>query len=163
MFQNNDKYLVVARKILSVLSIILGALGVITGLILCSLEVYVAGLILMLVEPILCLIVWFVGMLVLSYLCDVKLIRNKLYGESNDYLKDFLSQKSEPKTETVVPTQQDGENAQTFSKQSGDDGVLESYALPEYDRELLHKLKCLYESGAITQEEYRQEKAKILK
>lgn len=38
---------------------------------------------------------WVFGRLYLSYLCDIKLIRNKLYGVGNENLDVFLKTKAE--------------------------------------------------------------------
>ena len=73
--------------------------------------------------------------LYLSFLCDVKLIRNKLYGVDNDGLDIFIS------------------SADKFEKTE------EGY----YDKsEHLKQLKMLLDAGVLTQEEYDKKKEEVI-
>ena len=84
---------------------------------------------------------WIFARLYLSYLCDIKLIRNKLYGADNDRLAAFIENQEE-------------EQANSASE-SGD--MTYSVAADK-----LLQLKRLLDSGAITQEEFDEQKKKLL-
>ena len=74
----------------------------------------------------------------LCYLCDIKLIRNKLYGVDNDNLKVFLEEK--------------------FTKRE----LQEIELIKAQKTEKMAKLKALRDSGALTEKEYQNEINKIL-
>ena len=87
---------------------------------------------------------WVFARLYLTYLCDIKLIRNKLYGTENDNLKVFLEDTDDSNGEKDA-------TAQTESK-----------TMEDITAQLL-ELKALLDSGAITQEEFDAEKERLLK
>ena len=75
----------------------------------------------------------------MSYLCDIKLIRNKLYGVENDNLKVFLEEKQTPEQ------------------------IAEQKRVAAQNVEKIEKLKTLRDSGVISEEEFQQEREKLLK
>ena len=137
MFERNDKYLLWVRIIYNVV------------LIICAVAFVVAGIILAMAEPLylllsfgglfVCWLGWVFISLYLSYLCDIKLIRNKLYGQSNDNLSVFLAKK---------------EGAPRAGSAGGDRAN---------KTEQLLRLKKLLDDGTITQEEFEREKQRLLK
>ena len=139
MFEKNDKQLLMVRIILNTVTFIFVIAGIISGIILLVNESTALGLIMLLLVPFLSWLMWVVARLYLTYLCDIKLIRNKLYGVDNDNLKVFLEEKTEI-------------YKQPSQKNSSIDRTAE-----------LLRLKRLLDSGAITQEEFDKEKAKYLK
>ena len=90
MFEKNDGTLFTARVILNVVVWIFVLAGVISGIILLVNESTALGLVMLLLVPFMSWLMWVVARLFLTYLCDIKLIRNKLYGIDNDYLQAFL-------------------------------------------------------------------------
>ena len=95
MFENNDKTLLTARIVLNVAIGIFVVLCIVAGIVLCVMEMLEFGIPLMLVGPFLCWLVWVFARLHLSHLCDIKLIRNKLYGAGNEGLSVFLEKKEQ--------------------------------------------------------------------
>lgn len=138
MFYLNDKALLTTRKITIVVLWILAALSLILGIVLAVLEggkwflIAFAGWFL-------CWLLWVVARLYLSYLCDIKLIRNKLYGESNENLEVFLKAKEERSNSPVMQEKKEAVNT-----------------------ELTH-LQQLLNSGVITNEEYEKRKNELTK
>ena len=128
------------RIILIVVTIIFALLGVILGIIYLVNGVIALGLVLLLLIPFLCWLMWISSYLFLTYLCDIKLIRNKLYSVDNDNLKVFLDDEG---NSYILSRQRDSTDKNTT--------------------EQLIKLKSLLDSGAITQEEFNREKEKLLK
>lgn len=90
MFEVNDRSLRTVRVILNVW-VWGGAIAcIVCGIVLSALGMLAAGLPILFVGPFACWLSWVFGRLYLCYLCDVKLIRNKLYGEDNEGLAVFL-------------------------------------------------------------------------
>ena len=139
MFEKNDKQLLTVCILLNIVTCIFVLAGIISGIILSTSGSVSIGLILMFLVPFFSWLMWVVARLYLTYLCDIKLIRNKLYGIENENLSVFLS----AKTETHEQTSQ--QNSSTDKTQA------------------LLRLKRLLDSGAITQEEFDREKEKYLK
>ena len=163
MFEVNDKSLRTVRVILNVW-VWGGAIAcVICGIVLSALGMIEVGLPLLFVGRLACWLMWVFGRLYLSYLCDIKLIRNKLYGVGNENLDVFLKTKTE-RTAPAYP--QDGyTGADTYRPAaqapagSGEEG--KPLSMEERTQKLL-RLKKLLDAGAITQEEFDGEKAKLL-
>ena len=139
MFEKNDKQLLTVRILLNIVTCIFVLAGIISGIILSTSGSVSIGLILMFLVPFFSWLMWVAARLYLTYLCDIKLIRNKLYGVDNDNLKVFLEEKTE------IYKQPSQKNSST-----------------DRTEELL-RLKRLLDSGAITQEEFDREKEKLLK
>ena len=97
MFEENDKWLPIADKINNVLVWVGICAGLLTGLILSCIEDgdYLAiGLPILFCVPIVSVLGWLAVRVVLGFFCDVKLIRNKLYGGGNGNLYAFLVRNS---------------------------------------------------------------------
>lgn len=90
MFDKSDKFLLVAKKIVDVSSIVcMVLLFVATVVLSITLSLFC---LLMSVAMLFCWLAW-VGMrLLLAYMCDVKLIRNKLYELDNGSLKKIYEE-----------------------------------------------------------------------
>lgn len=139
MFERNDKQLLIVRILLNVVTWIFVLAGIVVGIVLSALGMLEIGLPILFVVPFLCWLMWVYVRLHLSYLCDVKLIRNKLYGVDNDNLKVFLEEKL------------------------SEEEIEELKRVEMQNMEKLIRLKSLRDSGVITEEEFQQEKEKILK
>lgn len=140
MFEKNDKQLFTVRTLLNVIVWIFVIAGVISGIVFLVGNSIAIGLLLLLFVPFLSWIIWVVARLYLTYLCDIKLIRNKLYGLDNDGLKVFLEEKVDTSNQSV--------------SQSATESV-------DKTTQLL-KLKSLLDNRVITQEEFDDEKKKYL-
>ena len=161
MFYKNDKSLLTARIILIVVISIMTAGCVLSGIILAVLldAIYLliaAG------GGLFCWLGWVVARLYLSYLCDVKLIRNKLYGIDNDSLQAFLSAR-QPEAGTGYASAPSAP-AYTQANSAAIPPASPAPAATSADKteELLH-LKKLLDMGAISQEEFDAQKARILR
>ena len=75
----------------------------------------------------------------LTYLCDIKLIRNKLYGVDNDNLKVFLGERQTPEQ------------------------IAEQKRVAAQNAEKIERLKYLRDAGVITEKEFQQAREKLLK
>ena len=139
MFERNDKQLLTVRIITNVVTCILAIVGIIVGIVLSALGMLEIGLPILFVVPFLSWLMWVYVRLHLSHLCDIKLIRNKLYGVDNDNLKVFLEEKL------------------------SEEEIEELKRVEMQNTEKLIRLKSLRDSGVITEEEFQQEKEKILK
>ena len=91
MFQKNDKALISARKICLTFTIILAIAVFVGGIV--FMPAY-PGWLIWAVGAFLTWLSWVFSSLYLSYLVDIKLIRNKLYDVKNDALKDFLDEEN---------------------------------------------------------------------
>ena len=96
MFQKNDKALISARKICLTFTIILAIAVFVGGIVVMNLDDDTAyfGLLIWAVGAFLTWLSWVFSSLYLSYLADIKLIRNKLYDVKNDALKEFLEEEN---------------------------------------------------------------------
>ncbi|HIZ09270.1 MAG TPA: SHOCT domain-containing protein [Candidatus Borkfalkia avicola] len=139
MFEKNDKQLLTVRIITNVVTWIFAIAGIVVGIVLSALEMLEIGLPILFVVPFLCWLMWVYVRLHLSHLCDIKLIRNKLYGVDNENLKVFLEAKL---------TEEEMQEQKRVETQNA---------------EKIARLKSLRDSGVITEEEFQQEKEKILK
>lgn len=133
MFEKNDKSLLWMRVITNVLIFIIAAASVLSGIIL-SITLKNAMFLFIAVGGIfLSFFAWVVVRLFLSYLCDIKLIRNKLYGIENSNLKVFLG----------------GDNSHS--------PVLLANTVRTRQEKERERLKSLLDAGVITEKEYQQE------
>ena len=139
MFEKNDKQLLTIRILLNVVTFIFVLAGIISGIILLVNDSIALGLVMLLLVPFLSWLMWVVARLFLTYLCDIKLIRNKLYGVDNDNLKVFLEEKQTPEQ------------------------IAEQKRVAAQNAEKIEKLKTLRDSGVISEEEFQQEREKLLK
>ena len=157
MFEKNDKALFTARVLLIVVCLIIAIGGIIAGALLCYhlYDGYVIGLPLIFGLPILASLIWIFGRLFLNFLCDIKLIRNKLYEEGIESFKPFLEYKTSAEDE-------EEQDEQPQAKTATPQATPSTANTADVTQQLL-KLKKLLDSGVITQEEFDVEKAKILK
>ena len=139
MFEKNDEQLLIVRILVNVGTWIGAIGGVIIGIVFSATGLLEVGLPILFGLPILSWVMWMYARLRLCYLCDIKLIRNKLYGVDNDNLKVFLEEKL------------------------SEEEIEELKRVEMQNTEKLIKLKSLRDSGVITEEEFQQEKEKILK
>lgn len=139
MFEKNDKQLLTVRIITNVVTWIFAIAGIVVGIVLSALEMLEIGLPILFVVPFLCWLMWVYVRLHLSHLCDIKLIRNKLYGVDNENLKVFLEAKL---------TEEEMQEQKRVETQNA---------------EKIARLKSLRDSGVITEEEFQQEREKLLK
>ena len=139
MFTKNDKALLTTRIIIMVTIGILAIASLVAGIWL-SVEAEEGLFILITIAGwFVCWLAWVFARLYLSYLCDIKLIRNKLYGENNDDLEAFLKAKNERHDNPIIRAKKKEENAE------------------------LEHLQELLDLGIITNEEYEKRKGKITK
>ena len=163
MFEVNDRSLRTVRVILNVVTWIGVIACIVCGIVLSALGMIEMGLPILFVGPFACWLMWVFGRLYLSHLCDIKLIRNKLYGVGNENLDVFLKTKAE-RTAPAYP-QGGYTGADTYRPaaqapaSSGEEG--KPLSMEERTQKLL-RLKKLLDAGAITQEEFDRQKAKLL-
>lgn len=116
MFEQNDRTLFTAQSIIKVFCIIGAILCFIGGIVLCvtsnqkvadnfgeisnvtNYAQIIGGVALILFGSLVFWIIWIFSKLIFSTLCDIKLIRNKLYQLDNDNLKSFIEEESDNKT-----------------------------------------------------------------
>lgn len=138
MFDKNDKALLTYRKLSIAFIIIFLIVGIIMGLILCMSGdegSLLLGVLMIILTPFVCWLMWLINNLIISYLCDVKLIRNNLYGLDNDKLKVLYTYSAEHYEENRPLNVIKNDKACEKNK----------------NNEQLHNLLL---SGAITKEEY---------
>lgn len=140
MFKRNDKALLTTRIIFMVIIGILAVLSLVAGILL-AVEFDGVYFLFTFVGWFLCWIMWVFTRLYLSYLADIKLIRNKLYGANNDDLDVFLKSKEERKVKEV--------------------SVLEMQVKRQMVNTELAHLKQLLNAGVITAEEYEKRKEEL--
>lgn len=95
MFKANDKFLKIASIILTVLVGVIICLGVLIFLILFNENIVKSAVFVLIFSLLSSFILWLFGNLWLSYLCDIKLIRNKLYGIHNLNTNIYLTSEDE--------------------------------------------------------------------
>ena len=142
MFEQNDKPLLKARIIIIGLLWILAAGALAMGI---AYAVLIHG-IYILVAPLSWIglwIIWILARLLLSYFCDIKLIRNKLYGESNDNLSPFLGR---PKVLKRGDKKEELDEEKLNLKESYETGVIAKEEYIERKNELSEKEKELNET-----------------
>lgn len=155
MFENNDKSLlsvrIIVNAVVAILFVLIIAIGV--GLIVIGADkdesLIFVGIVVILLGALLSWLLWVFARLMLSFMCDVKLIRNKLYENSNDNLKVFTEATRQAVYERDYDTQNRVDKAHTTA--------------PTDNMKLLRDLKTLYDSGAIDAQEYNREKERLLK
>lgn len=136
MFKRNDKALRISRIIYIVTIGISAVLSLIVGIVL-AVKIDGVYFLFPVVVWFLCWIIWVFIRLWLSYLVDIKLIRNKLYGESNEELEVFLKAKEDRSNSSAMKGKKQSINAE------------------------LEYLQKLLNSGVITLEEYEKRKEEL--
>ena len=181
MFEVNDRSLLTARKIIKVFCVLGAVLFIVCGIILCATcvqevqspsswrtETAVNGMQLgfgigcIVVGPFLCWLAWVFDRVLLAACCDIKLIRNKLYGVGNENLDIFLKDDGDADAAPAPTPAATGHlNRPPAAQAPRNAGG--SAPLPAEERtQKLLRLKKLLDAGAITQEEFDRQKAKLL-
>lgn len=136
MFDKNDKFLFKAKIIYIVLLCTVAALLVADAIILFVNGDVVSGLTILIAGAVMMVMLFVMVALTLSVIVDIKLIRNKLYNYEQDDLNNFWGRSGRP---SINPYEN---------------------RVKKY--EALTALNEALKSGAITQEEYEEQKAQIL-
>lgn len=155
MFRENDKYLLIARIVINILACIAAVGCVITGIVYMTKDLVKEGIIILFFGLLGCAVFWLFLRLLLSYLCDVKLIRNRLYEQGNENLEAFLGEKPLLKKKSF---QRESVTEKKYN--------LSSKEFYEQEREKIAKmreLKYRMEEGLITEEEYDLQMKEIMK
>ncbi len=138
MFKKIDTILLTAKTITTMLIIICAVASLAVGVSLAVLINWVYFIVIF-VGWIFCFLFWDFANLLISFLCDIKLIRNKLYGINNEHLKEFLDSYEGLKTDS----NEEIEN-KTVSVE-------------------LAQLQILFDDGLINEEEYNRRKDELTK
>ncbi len=92
-FNKNDRALFHAYVMVDIVSAAILILGIVYGIITIINGAYLSAwiivwgvIMIVLISPIIAFVYWIVNKLLINMCCDIKLIRNKLYGIDNDYL-----------------------------------------------------------------------------
>ena len=139
MFEKNDRFLLAADSITNILFVLFIVACIVAGIVLCVMELVVLGLCVLFLGSLLMGFMWLITRLLLSFFCDIKLIRNKLYNNKNDGLSDFIEDAEQIKNETELKYKNEIEV-----------------------KDKLLQLKKLLDSGVITAEEFDREKNNLL-
>lgn len=155
MFDKSDKALLTFRVLAMVFIIVFFLCGIVGGIILCTSEQsLVTGILVLVIMPFLCWFMWLSNRLVVSYMCDIKLIRNKLYELDNDKLSDIFAPTEYSDNEDGE--EDDDENIEITrikdNKMSDIDNYIEDNDIA-IDKEKLYQL---FRQNVITEKEYEQ-------
>lgn len=162
MFEVNDRSLRTVRVILNVVTWIGVIACIVCGIVLSALGMLAAGLPILFVGPFACWLAWVFDRVLLAACCDIKLIRNKLYGVGNENLDIFLKDDGDADA-APAPTPSATGNFNRPAAAQAPVNAGGSAPLPAEERtQKLLRLKKLLDAGAITQEEFDREKAKLL-
>lgn len=141
MFSKNDYFLKIAKILVDVLFVIELIASLLFAIIY---AVTLKNALFLLILPggtISSWVIWIFARLWISFFCDVKLIRNKVYGKSNNNLQEFL-----------------GEDYSMKRRSSSLD-----YSSVSNEKEMqIKRLNRLLESGAISESDYNREIRKLL-
>ena len=143
MFDKNDKVLYRARIIIMAFCIVLGVGGMICGIVFMASssqnpEYLGLGIVYLIGSPLLSILAWVFEELIFTVIVDIKLIRNKMYDIDNEKLLNWGDINSPKPVDT------------------------QSYSYENDKMRLLHECKMLLDSGAITEEEFDEQKKIIL-
>ena len=138
MLKKIDTILLTAKTIKMMLIIICAVASLAVGVSLAVLINWVYFIVIF-VGWIFCFLFWDFANLLISFLCDIKLIRNKLYGINNEHLKEFLDSYEGLKTDS----NEEIENKTVSVK--------------------LALLQILFDDGLINEEEYNRRKDELTK
>ena len=106
MFEKNDRILFAAKIIIYIAIFIFAVASLVLGIVLSIVMESSALFLVAFAGWFVCLLMWVFSKLLLSYLCDIKLIRNKLYGESNAKLERFLKDTDKGEARSELPNKQ---------------------------------------------------------
>ena len=138
MLKKIDTILLTAKTIKMMLIIICAVASLAVGVSLAVLINWVYFIVIF-VGWIFCFLFWDFANLLISFLCDIKLIRNKLYGINNEHLKEFLDSYEGLKTDS----NEEIENKTVSVK--------------------LAQLQIHFDDGLINEEEYNRRKDELTK
>lgn len=167
MFDKNDRLLLTAKLVLNIIAVLCIVIGIIAGIVIIAIQdgaFWTIGLTILLCVPISGALGWLILRLWLNYLCDVKLIRNKLYGIDNHLLNDFIAKMPTEKSPQPI------KNTPMKPTSSKNDGNADSKIIDlieselkdcQTDTERIRKLKSLLDQNKITQEEFDWASAKL--
>lgn len=170
MFEKNDRILFIMRFVINVVSLVIGILCIIWGIVLAAKNVPY-GFIIIFAGPVSACLFWLVWQLLFSYFCDIKLIRNKLYGLDNDDLSAFIGnhETADPakdfedaKTVKEEPTVEQPMQEEPAMEQSIQEEPAEEISADFQKSILLKKLNSLRDKGRISEKEYEEKKKYIL-
>ena len=135
MFDNNDRFLKIASTFLKIAIWFLAIGGVLAFFIMLIIDEDLAGVgfAIMAISCIFAIVLWVFGNLYLSLICDIKLIRNKLYNTNNFNTDIFLSTEDKYKIQSGIKQKE----------------------------EKIKRYKELLEKNLISKEEYDAEIAKL--
>lgn len=145
MFEKSDKTLFLTRLTLILLLVIISILSAIGSIIFFTIGDTIAGVKYIIVAVLYPSVGWIILNFLLAYATDIKLIRNKLYNENNEFLAEFFS-----------------DNNITEKYNQNYSSSVDKKALEE-NLENLKKLKDLYDNDIISQEEFEVIKKKHIK
>ena len=167
MFDKNDRLLLIAKLVLNIIAILCIVTGVIVGIVLIAIQdgaFWTIGLTILLCVPIGAAIVWLFLRLWLNYLCDVKLIRNKLYGNDDHMLNDFIAEtpsEKSPRSNVNTPIKPKSPKNDRDIDDKIIDMIKSELEGCQTDVERIQKLKSLLDQNKITQEEFDWASAKL--
>ena len=153
-FKKLDKMWFVAQVFVDVVAVITAVLGVVLGVLVirtasdAGMTAILEGVLVIVLALVGAAFSWVMLKVALSLYCDVKLIRNKMYGEGNESFAAFMS---DP----------DG----TMPKGNAVEAINENSAQYKCNKSLAEQLleiKQLYDDGVLSQTEFEQAKKKLL-
>lgn len=145
MFDKNDKTLFAMRAICIVTIIVLAIVSTALGILLMVAGYVGAGIILIVLFLFCCWLFWVYNRLHISYLCDIKLIRNKLYGVENGRLRQLYTDDDYSADEEL--REQANEEEREARRSRNDERDFRSYG---------ESLERLHTAGAIEDVEYEK-------
>lgn len=135
MFSKYDKFLKIARILVDVFFVVNLIASFTLSIVYAVVDENALYILIFPCGAFLSWVIWIFERVWISFFCDVKFIRNKIYGKSNDDLKEFLSE---------------------------DDSRKGSGSLSDVKAMQVKHLNRLLESGAISEEDYNREMRKLL-
>lgn len=148
MFDKNDKTLLKFRIVCIAATALTAIFGIVFGIVLLAQGSLASGFTYLFLFPILSWFLWLVMRLAMSFMCDVKLIRNKMYGTDCEMLKIFLQDDNIP---GLPPSETEG-TIQPLIPQN-DEARAEAFTI-------LEKLKG---KGKISENDYALLRGELLK
>lgn len=140
MFEKSDKTLPLLRLTIGILLIVLSVLYLVLGIVACVNGAALNGVLYIFAALALPVVGWVILSFTLACAADVKIIRNKLYGESNAPIAEYFT-----------AAYKEGENA-PLNANDNLGPMLEN----------LKKMKELLDGGVLTKEEFDALKKKYL-
>ena len=163
-FGKNDKLLFhafvvgdVVAIVSTVIGVIYGVIAIVEGALIDDIIVIITGVMLIVGVIIYSLVYWVFIKVMLNMLCDVKLIRNRLYNIDNDYLAGLTGSKKTDGKDSF-------DDGKTYQSASGVSSETNQTPISSNVARLkeLKALKALMDEGVLTQEEFDAEKQKLL-